>query len=81
MKVMIYLCEKHAKGLAPKSPMTDDVLICQVPVCFRLATWKYFADIPRKYNTRNPRSAQEATTTRPAVYPVTTSPIRQSGTE
>jgi hypothetical protein len=58
LKVMIYLCEKHAKGLAPKSPMTDDVLICQVPVCFRLATWKYFADIPGKYNTRNPRSAQ-----------------------
>jgi hypothetical protein len=25
--------------------MTDDVLICQVPTCFKLATWKYFSEV------------------------------------
>ena len=25
--------------------MTDDVVVCQVPTCFSLATWKYFTDI------------------------------------
>jgi hypothetical protein len=45
LKVMVYLCEEHAKEVAPKSPMTDDALICQVPTCFVLATWKYFAEV------------------------------------
>jgi hypothetical protein len=53
LKVMVYLCVKHASELEPKLPMTDDVIICQVPVCFQLATWKYFTDIPVKHVPKN----------------------------
>ena len=42
--------------------MTDDALICQVPTCFGLATWKYFMEIEEKviepqtlYGEVNPR--------------------------
>jgi hypothetical protein len=47
LKVIIYLCAEHAEKVAAKTivPMTDDVLICQVPTCFKLATWKYFSDV------------------------------------
>ena len=47
MKVMVYLCAEHAERIESKTiiPMTDDVLICQVPTCFKLATWKYFAEV------------------------------------
>ncbi|MGI0085114.1 MAG: hypothetical protein ACREBQ_08535 [Nitrososphaerales archaeon] len=48
MKVVVYLCKEHAKNVAPKSPMTDDALICQVPTCFGLATWKYFLEIEER---------------------------------
>jgi hypothetical protein len=45
--VMVYLCAVHAEKVESKTmiPMTDDVLICQVPTCFKLATWKYFAEV------------------------------------
>ena len=58
VKVIVYLCEKHAKELDPKLPMTDDIVICQVPVCFQLATWKYFTDIPKKHAPRNADAEQ-----------------------
>jgi hypothetical protein len=47
LKVIIYLCKEHAEKVASKTiiPMTDDVLICQVPTCFKLATWKYFSEV------------------------------------
>ena len=47
MKVIIYLCKEHAGKVASTTiiPMTDDVLICQVPTCFKLATWKYFSEV------------------------------------
>jgi hypothetical protein len=47
LKVIIYLCAEHAEKVADKTiiPMTDDVLICQVPTCFKLATWKYFTEL------------------------------------
>ena len=45
LKVIVYLCDEHAKKVALGVPMSDDVLICQVPTCFRLATWKHFAQI------------------------------------
>lgn len=47
LKVMVYLCGEHAERVASKTivPMTDDVLICQVPTCFALATWKYFTEV------------------------------------
>jgi hypothetical protein len=47
LKVIVYLCAEHADKVASKTivPMTDDVLICQVPTCFKLATWKYFTEL------------------------------------
>jgi hypothetical protein len=50
MKVVVYLCEEHGKNIPTRVPMTDDALICQVPTCFALATWKYFTDV-REYVT------------------------------
>jgi hypothetical protein len=54
MKVMVYLCTEHAEKVASKTivPMTDDVLICQVPTCFKLATWKYFTTLTERAVSR-----------------------------
>lgn len=64
MKVIIYLCAEHAEKIAAKTivPMTDDVLICQVPTCFALATWKYFTEIresPKSSAAKSPSSADQ----------------------
>jgi hypothetical protein len=50
LKVIVYLCEEHAEKVLSKTivPMTDDVLICQVPTCFKLATWKYFTTLAER---------------------------------
>ena len=50
MKVIVYLCAEHAEKVASKTivPMTDDVVICQVPTCFRLATSKYFTTLTER---------------------------------
>ncbi|HUI85807.1 MAG TPA: hypothetical protein VLY21_01460 [Nitrososphaerales archaeon] len=50
MKIIVYLCAEHAEKVASKTivPMTDDVLICQVPTCFKLATWKYFTTLAER---------------------------------
>jgi hypothetical protein len=65
LKVIIYLCAAHAEKVAAKTivPMTDDVLICQVPTCFKLATWKYFSDVresPASPTTKSPPSKAQA---------------------
>ena len=65
MKVIVYLCAEHAEKVASKTivPMTDDVLICQVPTCFALATWKYFTEIRESMagstSKGHPRAAQD----------------------
>jgi hypothetical protein len=50
LKVIVYLCEEHAEKVGSKTvvPMTDDVVICQVPTCFKLATWKYFTTLAER---------------------------------
>lgn len=58
LKVVVYLCEEHGKKVAPKMPMTDDVLICQVPTCFGLATWKYFTDVRESAASLNTEEAE-----------------------
>ena len=45
MKVVVYLCAEHGRSFAQKTPMTDDALICQVPTCFGLATWKHYTEL------------------------------------
>ena len=57
MKAIVYLCEDHASRASgpERSPMTDDVLICQVPICFKMATWKYFVEIAEKPRAAEPR--------------------------
>ena len=43
--MVVYLCAGHVEALSnPKMPMTDDVLICQVPTCFKVASWKCFLE-------------------------------------
>jgi hypothetical protein len=64
LKVIIYLCAEHAEKVAAKTivPMTDDVLICQVPTCFKLATWKYFSDVresPASSGAKSPSPAAQ----------------------
>lgn len=58
MQVIVYLCEEHAGRVLNKAPMTDDTVICQVPTCFRLATWKYFTEVveqvPKNEAVKNP---------------------------
>jgi hypothetical protein len=61
--VIIYLCAEHAEKVAAKTivPMTDDVLICQVPTCFKLATWKFFSEVkesPASSTTKSPSRAK-----------------------
>jgi hypothetical protein len=62
LKVIIYLCKEHAGKVASKTiiPMTDDVLICQVPTCFRLATWKYFSEVRESVANSTTKSASHA---------------------
>jgi hypothetical protein len=62
LKVIVYLCAEHAEKVASKTivPMSDDVLICQVPTCFKLATWKYFTKL-------NERAAGSTTEGHPAA--------------
>jgi len=57
MKAIVYLCEDHANRAAgpERTPMTDDVLICQVPICFKMASWKYFVEIAEKPQGSEPR--------------------------
>jgi hypothetical protein len=64
LKVIIYLCAEHAEKIPAKTivPMTDDVLICQVPTCFALATWKYFTEVKesaKSSTTKSPSSAAQ----------------------
>lgn len=61
---MVYLCAEHAERIESKTiiPMTDDVLICQVPTCFKLATWKYFAEVKEgagRLTKKSPPIAEE----------------------
>jgi len=52
LKVVVYLCKEHAQAVGtPKIPLNDDVLICQVPTCFKLATWKSFLEVSEKRTT------------------------------
>jgi hypothetical protein len=62
LKVIIYLCAEHAEKVAAKTivPMTDDVLICQVPTCFKLATWKYFSDVRESPASSTTKSSSPA---------------------
>lgn len=62
MKVIVYLCAEHAEKVASKTivPMTDDVLICQVPTCFKLATWKYFTTLTERAASPTTENAPRA---------------------
>ena len=62
MKVIVYLCAEHAEKVASKTivPMTDDVVICQVPTCFALATWKYFTEIKESMASPTSKSLSRA---------------------